>query len=89
MVTSGKNDYLDTRQTTSDKDKQNAILEPLDKTSRNVVRKLIEDNKIKNYNELEEYLRSFFGNNVFSSSDYIIQLTERKQKSDESLSQFY
>jgi hypothetical protein len=82
-------DYLDTRKTTSDKDKQNAILERLDKTSRNVVRKLIEDNKIKNYNELEEYLRSFFGNNVFSSSDYIIQLTERKQKPDESLSQFY
>jgi hypothetical protein len=37
----------------------------------------IEDNKIKNYNELER------------SSDYIIQLTERKQKPEESLSQFY
>ena len=65
------------------------MLNHLDKTSKNIIKKLIDDKRIKNFSELESYLKGFFGNHNISSSDSLFQYVTSKQLNSESLAQYY
>ena len=56
------NDFLDSKRISSERDKQATVLNHLDRTSKGIIKKLIDEKRIKNYSELESYLKSFFGN---------------------------
>ena len=83
------NDFLDSKRISSERDKQATVLNHLDRTSKGIIKKLIDEKRIKNYNELESYLKSFFGNHNVSNSDNLFQFVTRKQQSNESLAQYY
>ena len=82
-------DYLDAKQITTDKAKQKIVLEKLDKTSRQIINDLIKQKKIKNYQHIEDHLKSLYGPDNQSTNDYILQFTQRKQHYRESLAQYY
>ena len=82
-------DYLDAKQITTDKAKQKIVLEKLDKTSRQIINDLIKQKKIKNYQHIEDHLKSLYGPDNQSTNDYILQFTQRKQYYRESLAQYY
>ena len=82
-------EYLDVKKMHSDKQKQQTILEHLDKTSRSTIQALINDKTIRTYKDLSNHITNFFSNNTESTADYIIQFVDRKQQPTESLHQYY
>ena len=83
------NEFIESKRINSEQEKQATVLNHLDKTSKNIIKKLIDDKRIKNFRELESYLKSFFGNHNVSSSDSLFQFVTRKQLNSESLAQYY
>ena len=82
-------EYLDTKQITSDKDKQKVLLDKLDRTSRKLINELIKAKRIKSYQEMEDHLKSLYGPSNISTNDYILEFTQFKQNSNDSLAQYY
>ena len=82
-------DYLDAKQITTDKQKQQLVLDRLDKTSRQLISDLVKQNKIKNYQQMEDHLNSLYGPSNQCTNDYILEFTQRRQHQRESLAQFF
>ena len=82
-------DYLDAKQITTDKQKQQLVLDRLDKTSRQLISDLVKQNKIKNYQQMEDHLKSLYGPSNQCTNDYILEFTQRRQHQKESLAQFF
>ena len=83
------NEYIENSKINNEQDKREIILKNLDKTSRNLIQKMINDKKIKSYNDLESTLKNYFGNNNLTQSDDIYAFITRKQASNETLAQFH
>jgi len=83
------NEFIEANKINKEEEKQATILNHLDKSSKNIIKKLIEDKRIRNYEELETYLKSFFGNYSTSTSDNLFQFATRRQQVNESLAQYY
>ena len=82
------NEYIENSKINNEQDKREIILKNLDKTSRNLIQKMINDKKIKSYNDLESTLKNYFGNNNLTQSDDIYAFITRKQASNETLAQY-
>jgi hypothetical protein len=61
----------------------------LDVRSKYIIKKLIENKVINNYNDLEKYLKDYFDSNTFSSTEYIRLFGDRQQRQVESLPDYY
>ena len=83
------NEFIEANKINKEEEKQATIHNHLDKSSKNIIKKLIEDKRIRNYEELETYLKSFFGNYSTSTSDNLFQFATRRQQVNESLAQYY
>ena len=83
------NKYFNSAKIASDKDKQKEILNHLDSTSQEVIKKMISKKSITSYNELENYLKSLFSNHNYAASNYAIEFYERFQRPNESLHKFH
>ena len=82
-------DYLDVNKIKSDKQKQEAILQRIDKTNRIALRKLIDNKTIKSYQELQEHVKSLYNHDTQTTREHIINFVQRKQKSNETIGEFY
>ena len=83
------NDYLDQKKIINETEKQEIVLERLDKTSKNTIKRLIDEKRIKTYNDLETHLKNYFSSSNVWSTDNLLQFITRKQQPYESLAQFY
>ena len=81
--------YLNDKNITTEKQKQEVLMERLDKTAKFLVQKIIEEKKIKKFSDLESYLKSFFGSTIDSNVNHVNLFNDRKQKHDESIYQYY
>ena len=81
------NEFIEANKINKEEEKQATILNH--KSSKNIIKKLIEDKRIRNYEELETYLKSFFGNYSTSTSDNLFQFATRRQQVNGSLAQYY
>ena len=53
-------DYLDAKKIVSDKAKQKVVIDKLDKTSRLIINDLVQQKKIKSYQQIEEHLKCLY-----------------------------
>ena len=77
-------EFMENNKISKEQEKQD-----LDKTSKSIIKGLIEAKHIKSYKELETYLKSFFSNGNVSNTDNVFQFVTRKQQASESLAQYY
>jgi hypothetical protein len=83
------NEYIENIKINNEQDKREIILKNLDKTSRKLIQKMIDDKKIKSHNDLESTLKNYFGNNNLTQSDDIYAFITRKQAPNETLAQYH
>lgn len=71
------NEFFETSKINKEKEKQEHILKHLDKSSRKIIQRLIDDKKITTFSESEATLKSYFGNNNLTTQDDVYQFINK------------
>lgn len=83
------NEHIDSKKIISDTKKQEIIMSHLDKTTKEIMQRKIDDKKINNFEDFQACLKSYFGNSNASQAINLLNFITRKQLPTESLSTYH
>jgi hypothetical protein len=83
------NEYINFKNIRKEDEKKQVILDHLDKDNRPIVKSVIDDQQVKTYKQLEDWLKSFFSSHKQAKTDYLIQFISKYQQPDESFANYY
>jgi hypothetical protein len=83
------NKYINFKNIRKEDEKKQVILDHLDKDNRPIVKSVIDDQQVKTYKQLEDWLKSFFSSHKQAKTDYLLQFLSKYQQPDESFANFY